>query len=136
MRRGNTHVRLDGIDQFSIGRAVTFVEHSGESFLKGITGISHVDEDQGSNHNLGNDQNHQEEAILRNKEIDNELGFKRMPKRSTAYGRGHAVRFPNGTAASEEGNHEYDRSEHDEQDRWCHDVVFIADVLQFRDFGQ
>lgn len=56
--------------------------------------------------------------------------------RVIAYGRGHAVWFPNGAATSEECDHEYDRSEHDEQDRRGHNAVLIADILQVGDLGQ
>lgn len=60
-----SYVALDGVNQFGIGLTVTLGEDLSESGLERFANISHVDEHEGSNHDLANDQNQQEESVLK-----------------------------------------------------------------------
>lgn len=55
---------------------------------------------------------------------------------SFTHGLGHAVGLANGSAASEERNHEHDRTQDDEEDGRGNDVVVLANLLQIGNFGQ
>lgn len=107
-------VALDGVNQFGVGSVITFREDLGESGFEGFADISNVDEHQGSNYDLGNNQDQQEEAV----------------------GLDQAVRFANGSAAAEERNHEHDRTQDDEEDGRSDDVVVLANLLQLGNLGQ
>lgn len=96
---------LDRINQISIDGVFSVLEDALEALLHRNGDVTDENKHQHGDHDLGNDQQDQEEAV----------------------GRGHAVRFANSTAASEEGNDEHDRAEHDHQDGGGDDVVLIGD---------
>lgn len=106
--------RLDRVNQITVHRIVPVFEYALEALLHGGGDVTDEHKHQHGNHDLRNDQQDQEEAV----------------------GRGHAVRLANGPAATEEGDDEDDRTEHDQQDGRGDDVVLIADVAQFLEPNQ